>query len=404
MTDANWTMPLPGRTKSRRGTRDIAQNRQKWYVPAPARNGNPAALLHGGCAMFRMGWVVGVVTLIAYAALVAADSPRKLARDGAPASDRLIAEVTPAAVEKKLKQVEGATNLDEPVRKNLVEKYSAALEHLKTAEQHKSAAKEFRKKTEEAPQELERLKAELTDAPGETPPAEAQNLGLAELQEALSRAEERYEELQKQLEQSENEPNRRADRQSEIPELLESIRNQLEEIEKQPAAAAPAGAAFDPQAVAERVLLTARRRALEHELAVYEEELRHYELTVDLIEARRDHDVVLTERAEQHLKAWRAALNDRRQKDADRQAEEARETARHAHPAIRCLAEENAALTAQRQELVDRMEIATKSEEALQEQIEALKGIYERVSERVERVGLTESIGVVLRKQRESIP
>src|SRR5438046_8396123 len=110
--------------------------------------------------MSRMGWIVGIVVGMAGAASVGAEPPRKLARDGAAAGDRLVAEVTPAAVEKKLKQVESATNLDEPVKKSLVEKYNAALEHLKTAEEHKSTAEEFRKKTDEAPEELKRLKAE----------------------------------------------------------------------------------------------------------------------------------------------------------------------------------------------------------------------------------------------------
>lgn len=354
--------------------------------------------------MLRMGWIVGIVCCFASVSSVVGEPKRAPSRDGTAVAERPSAEVTPAAVQKKLKQVENATNLDEPVRKNLVEKYNAALEHLKTADEHKAIAEDFRNKTAEAPQELERLKSELKDPPQDILPPVSPDMGITEMQEALAKAEKIYEDLQKQLDESENEPARRADRRTEIPGLLESIRNQLEEIEKQPVASPPAGAPFDPQAVAERVLLAARRRALEHELQVYEEELRHYELTVDLIEIRRDHDVVVTERAEQLLKAWREAVNDRRQQDAEDQAKEARETARHAHPAIRRLAEENAALTAERQELVSRIEIATKSQEALEEQLDVLKDLYKRVNQRVEKVGLTESIGLLLRRQRESIP
>src|SRR5207302_4352138 len=90
--------------------------------------------------------------------------------------------------------------------------------------------------------------------------------------------------------------------------------------------------------------------------------------------------------------------------DAAEQAQEARESARHAHPAIRRLAEENAALTDQRQELVAQIEIATRSQQALETQLKILSDLYKRVNDRVERVGLTESIGVLLRKQRDSIP
>jgi potassium efflux system protein len=128
-------------------------------------------------------------------------------------------------------------------------------------------------------------------------------------------------------------------------------------------------------------------------------------MTVDLIEARRDHTVVAIERAEQHMKAWQEALNDRREQDAKEQAAEAREEVQRAdNPLIRRLAEENAALTTRRQELVARMEIATKSQAALEQQLKVLRELYKHVNERVNRVGLTESIGVLLRKQRESIP
>ncbi|MGE5193628.1 MAG: mechanosensitive ion channel domain-containing protein [Deltaproteobacteria bacterium] len=352
----------------------------------------------------RTGCIAGLVCWVAGATWTFAEPIPKFARDGAAAVERPAVELTPLTIQKRLKQVENAANLDEPVRKSLIEKYNAALEHLQSAEEHKEKAEELRKKTEAAPKELERLKAELKDPPPAIlPPAKA-DMGLTEMQEALAKAEKDYEALQKELAELENESAHRADRRTEIPGLLESIRDQLEEIETQAGASPPGGVAFDPQVVAERVLLTARRRALEHELAVYEEELRHYELTVDLIEVRRDHALVFTERVEQHLKAWREAVNERREREAAEQAQEARESVRHAHPAIRRLAEENAALTAQRQELVARIEIATKSHEALQEQLDVLEKLYKRVNKRVERVGLTESIGVLLRKQQESIP
>jgi potassium efflux system protein len=357
-----------------------------------------------GKPMLRRGWIVGIVCGLAGTAWAFAEPVRKSARDGAAASDRPAVELTPATIEKRLKQVENAANLDEPVRKALIEKYNAALEHLKTADEHKAQAEELRQQTAAAPAELERLKAAMKGPPRDGLRPVSPDMGLAEMQQALTEAEKKYEALQKQLAEFENEPARRADRRKEIPGLLESIRDQLEEIEGQPAVNPSGGAALDLQAVAERVLLTSRRRALEHELAVYEEELRHYELTVDLIEARRDHAVVATERAEQHLKAWREAINARREREAAEQAQEAQEEVRHAHPAIRRLAEENAALTVQRQEMTARFEIATKSQEALEEQRKVLEALYKRVKKHVDRVGLTESTGVLLRKQRDSIP
>ena len=354
--------------------------------------------------MFRFRGFVALVFCLAEAASAFPQPARQNAAQVDALARTGNVELTAAAIQKRLQQVERATNLDETVRKGLIEKYTAALEHLKTADEHQATAEDLRKKTEEAPQELERLKAELKDPPGDILRPDSPAMSLVEMQVALADAEKKYEALQKELAEFESEPARRADRRKEIPGLLASLRNQLEELARQPEASLPAAKAFDPTVVAERILITARRRALEHELAVYEAELRHYELTVDLIETRRDHAVVFTERAEEHIRAWRKAVNARRERDAAEQGQSARELARHAHPAIRRLAEENAALTDRRQELVTRIEIATRSQSALEKQLKVLADLYKRVNERVERLGLTESIGVLLRKQRESIP
>src|SRR5260221_7032480 len=124
----------------------------------------------------------------------------------------------------------------------------------------------------------------------------------------------------------------------------------------------------------------------------------------DRLEARHDHALVLAERAERHLHAWRTAVNDRRQREAVEETRAAQAAAQHAHPALRRLAERNTALASRRQELAERIEIATKEVDALENQLELLDNLYKRLTERVKRVGLTESIGLLLRKHRDTVP
>jgi potassium efflux system protein len=337
-----------------------------------------------------------------------AQSPTGQKSENARRPERKHAFLTIEAIEQRLKQIENAANLEDSVKKSLIETYSSALAHLKAAKEHASKAAEFRKQTAEAPRELEELKAGL-DAPAPEPPQINPEMGLFELQEALIQAEKDYEALQKRLAELRSEPTRRAERRIEIPELQEEARRQIEEIEKRSESNSAGSAGLDPTVAAERVLQAARRHALEHELKVYEEELRHYELTSDLIEARRDHALVQTEHAERHLRIWRSALNDRRRRDVEEQAQAAQkaiaeETAAHAPPAIRRLAEENAELVARREDLVARLDLATKELETLQSQYEALEELDRKVRGRVKRIGLTESIGILLRKQRDDIP
>lgn len=331
-----------------------------------------------------------------------AEPGKKPQREGAAPAERPGMELTVEAIERRLKQIESASNLDESVRKGLIDKYNAALEHLKTAKEHAARAAEFHKATADAPKQLARLKTKMEGPRPDASPQIAPDMDLAEMQDALSQAEKSYDDLQKRLAELQREPERRAERRIEIPDLEQAAREKLEDIQKEHESSSAAES--DPAAIAARVLLTAHRHALEDELKVYEEELRHYEVTGDLIETLRDHALVLTEHAEQHLKAWKAAVNDRREREADAETRAAQEAVQHAHPAIRRLAEENAALAAQRQGLAAQIEIGAKELEALQSQLDVLDALSDRVKERIKRVGLTESIGVLLRKQREAIP
>lgn len=354
--------------------------------------------------MPRMVRIILLAGCLAGTAWALAGPAPKPARDSAPLADKSDAELSVEAIQRKIKQVETATNLEEPVRKSLLETYQTALEHVQTAEEYLDKATEFRKATDKAPEQLERLKAKLGGPKPDLRPQITPEMGLAEMQQALSEAEEAFEKLQKRLAELQDEPKRRTDRRIEIAKLQEAAISQLDEVEKLHDAAPAAGGATDPAVAATRVLLSARRHALEHELKVYQEELRHYELTGDLLEARRDHALVLSEHIEQHVKAWRSAVNDRRRLEAEEETKAAQEALQHVHAAARRLAEENAALAAQRQELTGRIDAALNELDSLKKQVDDLHKLFNGAKERVKRVGLTESIGLLLRKHRETIP
>src|SRR5258708_3399034 len=228
-------------------------------------------------------------------AWVLAETKPSSNREGASQAERPASVISAESIERRLKQVKSAANIEEPVRKILIDTYQAALEHLSIAEKHAEKAAEFRKKTAEAPKELEQLKATLDEPAPDVRPQIAPEMGLAELQDALLEAEKAYEDLQNRLAGLQTESAQRSERRAEIPELEEGGRRQLEEVKKQEVRNPWGGAPTARAAVAERVLLAARRQAIEHELKVYGEELRHYEMTGDLLEARHDHAQVLAE-------------------------------------------------------------------------------------------------------------
>jgi potassium efflux system protein len=365
------------------------------------------------------GIVCGTVCWLAAPARLAAEPRKKARREVLTAADSVTVdaaaadskpgdaksvELTPEAIQKRLKLAEEGTALDPVVKKGVVDSYNEALEHVKTAGEHAAKAEGFRKATIEAPREMQRVKAKLQSPRLDLSPQISPDMGMSEMQQALAESENAYEALQKKLDELQSEPSRRAERRKKIPELQRDAQRMMEEIDTSLDPAQAAGTATDPVAAADSMRRLAHRHALERELLVYEEELRHYETTSDLVEARRDHALLLVEQAERQMKAWREAVNDRRRQEAERESRAALHAAKHAPPAIRRLAEDNAALAAQRQDLVARIEIACKEQDALQNQVQVLEALFDRVKERVKRVGLTESIGVLLRKQREAIP
>src|SRR5260370_24428096 len=215
--------------------------------------------------------IVFIAFCLAGPTWVLAETKPSPTREGASQAERPASVLSGESIERRLKQVKSAANIEEPVRKILIDTYQAALEHLSAAEKHAEKAAEFRKKTAEAPKELEQLKATLEEPAPEVRPQIAPEMGLAELQDALLEAEKAYEDLQNRLASLQTESTQRSERRAESPELEQAALGQLEEVQKQQTTNSSGGASTDPAAVAERVLLAARRHALEPHLQVYHE-------------------------------------------------------------------------------------------------------------------------------------
>lgn len=312
-------------------------------------------------------------------------------------------ELTPKAIQERLKAVEDAKDLDDAVRARLVETYGKALQQLKLAADAKSRVAAFELQTAQAPEELQRLKSSASAASEPPEPAVPRDLSLADAQQELGRAVARAAELQKRLADSQNEPRLRSDRRAEIVKLQASAAAQLEEVEQQlslkPATEEPA-----EEASAAKLLLEARQEAARNELAAFEAELAAYEATTELVAMRRDRAVVQHAQAQQSVKAWENVVNSRRREEAERQAREARVAAARAHPAVKQLAGENSDLVARRQKYAEKIEQSLAESMRLKARTQQLKEQFNKVTLRAGRVGLNETIGLLLRKHRDDLP
>ena len=325
----------------------------------------------------------------------------------APAAAASTAKLTPEVVKARLKKTQDTSGLEESEikeRKILIEQYQTALEHLETAGQNAAKAAKFRKEADEAPKQLQRLKADKK-TPALPIPELSPNMGLNELQEAFFKADQAFDDLQEKLIELQNEPNRRAERRDEIRTKREAAQEELQEIEKQQEGMKDEPESADDIAtLANWTLLAARRLDLETEIEEFAEEIHNYQITQDLLIEQTDRLTEQVAEAEKQIKDLRAAVSTRRRQEAQQDVAQARKAAADAHPAVQRVAELNSALAAQRETLIERMDLAGKQLETLDGQVSEIKELFGKVTERVKRVGHTEAVGLLLRKKRELLP
>ena len=348
--------------------------------------------------------VLALQVALCAAALAQEQAAPQPAKPPEPAS----VDLTVDAVQARLKQAEDAKDIDEELKKKLVDSYKEALGELRAAEEWAAKAQAFEKLRQDAPALLEGLKAELAKPPVEAKPDVPQDASVAQLEQRVTQAEAELTAAQKEATELEAEPKRRADRRVEAPKLLATAKQRLEDVTRQ--IGAPPAAEPQQLALARRTLLLARKRAVEKQISAYEKEMLSYDARGDLLTARRDR---ATKRAAQAAKAvefWRSTVNERRRAEARRAAQQARDAqsaAARAHPAVQKIADRNAHLAGLRSGdtgMAAKIERISGDIQEATRKLTSLRDARKSVDERVQAGGLTHAIALLLRKQRAQLP
>jgi len=315
-------------------------------------------------------------------------------------------QISVQKVQEALRRLDASQELDEATRAAAREQYQQALSHLESAKNWEAKAGRFGQLASTAPEELRKTKGELANLP-HLPPLAIPDVGLAELEQALSKKEGDLGEMNSLLEELEGEPKRRAAQRLEIPKLTAAIRQGLTDIEAQLGVSGlqsseASGGSMQSDAV--RAALLAKRQALQQEMLCYDNELRAWEVRSELLPLRRDLLAGRIARGEQEIAAWREALNRKRHRETEAQLQLARREADLAAPFFGELTETNARLVERRQTMARLIAETTNHLKVTRDTLAALKDQFKRTHEKVAAVGLTNVIGLLLRKQRESLP
>lgn len=309
--------------------------------------------------------------------------------------------LTSSAVEELQIQTD-VSSLDDDGKKRVGELFASALEQAKRTENFEKQVAAFQGAKDSVAPRLEELKRKAEEIPAVV--TVVGNAELTELEQQLSDADRDLKDFKERLTNVDSKIASRSARKKSIRDRLVEAKKERDEFTKQAEATAGDSAALVAAKKADR---QTRLAALEAEVPALEAELLAIDAedAVDLLRVERDYLVRMVDVAEKSQQRIQDAVNTRRTAEANRQIAEARsEAEKETNPVLRLLAERNVALAEQYQTLSQSITAAEKKLKATRAIRDHWKQEASSAKKKEESIGLTDTIGTMLRKQKLSLP
>lgn len=326
----------------------------------------------------------------------------------APAPDPNTSTLTVEAIAAKIKQLEADTETEEGLKAKLLTSYRLAESRLVAAAASRQRAAAIKQQVESAPQQTETYIKQLDTTPALTEAKAVEMLSVQpdEIDQALTKAQADLAALKTNLTALETELKDLENRPAKAREELAAAKMALETIDKELKVPAPAD---EPPMLttARHDALEARRRSRTAEVASLEQELAAHDARLALKTAERNLLTRQTNNADAQVKALQAEVNRLKREEAERArlaAEKAQREAIGKHPEIKNLADENAELSKTLSHVINQEQQTTKEKVATEDHKEQLDKQFKEAQRRIEIAGLNETLGRILRDQRNSLP
>jgi len=317
----------------------------------------------------------------------------------------------PSAAEADAGGADAGAALSEELRAKLAQLEHERADLATRADEWAARAAGYAKARGEAPERLRSIEAELEALRSRATPRLPEQASVSELEVALLGAEQDQALARRDASDVEAEAAHRAERRRQVPELLAAAKERLQALEAAPAAPPGEDARLFE---ARQALAQARRAATQREIEAYEQELSSYEARGALLAKRLDRAQLRVAAEQARVEALRTAIAAGQRVEAERAAERSRgllEEAAALAPAVqgivRQLALENARLAEQRmgsEGLVGRIDDVSRKLANAEESVVRIEADRARIATKIGAAGLTDSVGLLLRKQRAEAP
>ncbi|MCB1743585.1 MAG: hypothetical protein KDK91_24625, partial [Gammaproteobacteria bacterium] len=307
-------------------------------------------------------------------------------------------------IDARIKELEGGLNPEDSVQTQTLELYRTVRSRVEAKLDHDRAANEYRRIIQNGPEELASLEKTLAASPAPIPtldpqtPANVVEQRLIETRSALAAARSTVAEADKTLAELKDRPSRAAAEASEARAAITRIDN---EDGAQPADAPAALKA------ARALALTARKEARLAQLARIEQELLSLDIRTRLVQARRTLAAREVTRLDEQAKALETQLTAQRASEAQsalKRAEAAQREAAGKHPLLAAVAGENARLSQTLADQLQRLEGFRQQLLRIKSEAEDIGRSFKTARQRVELSRLSDTLGQVLREQRNRLP
>lgn len=308
----------------------------------------------------------------------------------------------------RIAEIEKDTELDKAIKTRLLETLKLTLTQVDAAEAHRAAAAMYKQQIETAPRQTQEIRQALAKAPPVKPEAmelpaatTAADAGqmLVKAQAELAGATSRLADLEARLKTQQSRP-------AAVREAIVAAKKKLEDLDLQAAAPAPAD---EPPALTEarRQSLAALRLATQAEAQMLDQELLSFDARSMLLTAQRDQATRQLSQADAQVKLLQAAVNERRRMEAEQARLEAERIQREAigkHPMVIELADGNAELSRELTDITAHAGQATSQRQVAADELKRIDQDYQDAKRKIDVAGLTETLGRILRDQRNRLP
>ena len=307
---------------------------------------------------------------------------------------------TVAEVDAKLAEVSAATDLGEPIIASTKESLQQAKLSLLAAEKSTAQAVAYEKDTAAAPDNLIATKKELETKKAPVEPKSTSS--LAEIRLQYDNTESELKDARQQSTDLSGEAARRQSRLSEIPDRLTESEQELSKLDTQLSQLADGA---DPALVVEARRMSLRAQRFEHrsEIASLEAERKFYTATIELLPLQNESLQRKIERLQNQSAKFKALVEEKRENEIDKLRRVVIEQVTKTPQSLQPEAEINVELVEEYVADSQQLSELGSTVEETRETLDNIKSDYKTSIERVEAVGLNETLGLMFRRSKSTL-